>query len=124
MATVMTATLIACGDPKSQAPPIMVGFTPGFLPPVTLDTAAYAAIAATVSNDPANAGVTFGCLPAGNCGSFTPPGAGSTTPVCYLAPDTVPSGGTVTVTATSTSDTTKFVSTTINIIVGAQNPCP
>jgi len=124
-ATAMIAVHVACGTPKSQAPPIMVAFSPGFVPPASLNTGAYARVAATVTNDPANAGVTFGCLPAGNCGSFTPPAAGSTVAVCYLAPDNVPSGNTVTVTAASDSDPTRFVSATITIVnTGAPNPCP
>jgi hypothetical protein len=123
-ATVAIAFLLACGDPKSQAPAIVVAFDPSFLPPASLNTGAYAGIAADVANDNQNAGVTFSCTPAGSCGSFTPTGGGSAVPVCYLAPAQVPTGGTATVTATSVTDPTKFKSATINIVSGLPNPCP
>jgi len=122
--TAMIATLFACGDPKAQPVPIIVTFNPNYLPPATLNTGAYAGIAADVANDNKNAGVGFSCTPAEACGSFTPTGAGSTIPVCYLAPDAVPPGNTVTVTATSRTDATKSVSATITIMNGAPNPCP
>lgn len=122
-ATAMIAVHVACGTSKSQAPPIMVAFSPGFVPPASLNTGAYAGIAATVTNDPANAGVAFTCVPAGDCGSFTPAAAGSTVAVCYLAPDSVPTGNTVTVTATSDSDPTRSVSAKITIVNGAPSPC-
>jgi hypothetical protein len=124
-----TATLLALlascgGDSKSQAPPITVAFDPNFPPPAQLNTGAYAPIAAVVTNDNQNAGVNFTCTPAGACGTFTPATTGSGTPVCYLAPAEVPTGGTATVTATSVTDATKFKSATINIISGLPNPCP
>jgi hypothetical protein len=120
---VITA-LTACGDPKNQAPAIVVKFDPAFPPPTSLNTGANAGIAADVSNDNANAGVTFSCVPAGNCGSFTPPRVASAVPSCYLAPNTVPMGNTITVTATSVTDTAKSVSATITINSGAPQPCP
>jgi hypothetical protein len=122
--TAVIALLVACGEPKSQAPAIVVTFDPSFLPPASLNTGAYAGIAADVANDNQNAGVTFTCTPTGACGSFTPPGTGSATPVCYLAPAQAPVGGTTTVTATSVTDPTKFKSATINIVSGLPNPCP
>ncbi|MBZ5664619.1 MAG: hypothetical protein LAO30_08450 [Acidobacteriia bacterium] len=118
------AVLLSCGVSKSGAPAIVVTFDPGFLPPASLNTGAYAGIAADVANDNQNAGVTFACDPAGACGSFTPIGGGSAVPVCYLAPSQVPAGNTVTVTATSVTDPTKSKSATITIVSGAPNPCP
>ena len=121
----LIALLVACGgDPKSQAPPITVAFDPTFPPPASLNTGAYAGIAAVVTNDNQNAGVNFTCAPTGSCGTFTPSATGSNVPVCYLAPAQVPTGGTATVTATSVTDPTKFKSATINIVSGLPNPCP
>jgi len=100
---------------------------PDFSPPASLNTSAYAGIAADVANNTKNVGVTFSCIhdtSAGTCGSFTQPGAGSAVPVCYLAPDSVPNGNTVTVTATSVSDTTKSVSAIITILSGPGQACP
>ncbi len=120
----MTAVLVACGSQSSSPPAITIVFSQGFIPPASLNTGAYAGIAATVANDPMNGGVGFSCTPVGACGTFSLAGIPSAIPVCYLAPDSVPSGNSVTITATAESDTTKSVSATITIVNGAPNPCP
>jgi hypothetical protein len=121
---VMITALVACGTQDNPTTPITVTFSQGFVPPSSLNTDAYAGIAATVSNDPKNGGVGFSCTPVGACGTFSAGGAPSAIPVCYLAPSSVPNGNTVTITATSDSDNTKSVSATITIVNGAANPCP
>lgn len=113
--TAMIALLVACGDPKAQAPAIVVTFSTTFPPPPALSTSATAGIAAVVANDPASAGVNFTCLPAGQCGSFSPNPIASNVPTTYQAPPAVPAGNTVTVTATSVTDSTKSVLATITI---------
>jgi len=123
----LVSTLVTCGDPAYQPPPIMLAFSSGFQPPTVLNTGAYAGIAVTVTNDTKNAGVNFSCTPdqnLGDCGSFTPPSAASTDPTCYLAPASVPTGGIVTITATSATDPTKFISAQITVQNGVANPCP
>lgn len=115
---------ISCGTQDNPTPPITVAFSPGFAPPASLNTGAYAGIAVTVTNDPKNAGASFSCTPAGECGTFVGPGGNNGIPVCYLAPDAVPPGNEVTITATSITDTTKFVSGTTTILSGPPNPCP
>jgi hypothetical protein len=93
--------------------------------PAQLDTGAYVAVAAIVTNDTQNAGVKFSCTPAGTCGTFSPSSpTGSDVPVCYLAPDSVPAQNPVTLTATSVTDATKSASAMITIVSGAANPCP
>ncbi len=125
IALALAAGSVACGgDPKSQAVPIVVTFNAGNPPPASLETGAFAAIAADVANDNKNQGVSFSCTPTDACGSFTPTSAGPSVPVCYLAPDAVPAGNAVTVTATSLTDPTKSVSANITIVSGAPNPCP
>jgi len=117
--------VVACGDPAYHPPPIGLMFTPGFQPPGSMTTGAYTGIAVTVTNGPPNDGeVGFTCTPVGACGTFSPTSAPSTDPVCYLAPDSVPAGNTVTVTATSSSDNTKSISAMITIVNGPGNPCP
>jgi len=106
--------LVACGS-RYQAPAIMITFSTSFPPPSALSTGATAGIAAVVANDNANAGVNFSCLPAGQCGSFNPNPIASNVPTTYQAPPVVPPGNTVTVTATSVTDSSKFVSATITI---------
>ena len=76
---------------------------------------------ATVMNDSANKGVTWtvsgsGCSGA-TCGAVSPNSSTSGTPVVYTAPTAVPSG-TVTLTATSVSDSTKSASAAITITGG------
>jgi len=106
----VAVALIACGDPKYQPPAIVVTFSPYFPPPTALNTGTTTGIAAVVANDPKNPGVNFTCVPAGDCGSFNPAQIASNVPTCYQAPGTVPSGGTVTLIATSVSDPTKSIS--------------
>lgn len=120
--TILLATLLACGTSKSQPPLIMVQFQP--TPPTSINTGASTAIAAVVSNDTQGQGVTFSCIPVNACGTFTPSQVGSNVPTCYLAPPQVPQGNTVTVTATSISDSSKFASATITILNGAPMACP
>ncbi len=109
------AALVACGDPKYQAPAIVVAVSTGFPPPTALEISATTGIAAVVTNDPKNAGVNFSCLPAKECGTFSPNPVASNVPTTYQAPPAVPSGGSVTVTATSVTDSTKSVTATIAI---------
>ncbi len=115
VAAAMLTAVVACGDPKYQPPAIVVTFSTEFPPPTALQTGATAGIAAVVANDPANAGVNFTCVPTEQCGTFSPNPIASNVPSTYQAPATVPTGGTVTVTATSVTDTTKSVSATIAI---------
>jgi hypothetical protein len=63
LAAAMLAALMACGDPKYQPPAIVVTFDPNFPPPASLNTGAYAGIAAVVTNDTKNAGVNLSCIP-------------------------------------------------------------
>jgi len=111
----MIAVLVACGDPKYKPPAIMIAFSTSFPPPSALNTGATAGIAAVVTNDNANAGVSFSCLPAGQCGSFNPNPVASNVPTTYQAPPVVPPGNAVTATATSVTDNSKSVSATITI---------
>jgi hypothetical protein len=123
----LVSTLVTCGDPAYQPPPIALAFSPGFQPPTVLNTGASAGIAVTVTNDTKNGGVGFSCAPdqnLGDCGSFTPPSVASTVPACYLAPASVPTGGTVTITATSATDPSKSISAQITIQNGVANQCP
>jgi hypothetical protein len=55
------------------------------------------------------------CGSSGACGSFNPTTTVSGTPTTYTAPSAVPTGNTVTVTATSVTDSTKSAPATITI---------
>ena len=60
--------------------------------------------------------LSVSCASAGACGSFNSNIGLSSSPITYTAPSTIPSGGSVTVTATSAVDTTKSVSAVITIV--------
>ncbi|HXN51157.1 MAG TPA: hypothetical protein VN943_04410 [Candidatus Acidoferrum sp.] len=111
--SVSDTTKSATANVTITAPPISVAISTA--PPASMQTNATASIAATVSNDPANKGVTWSCVPSAACGSFTPAQTASGTTTTYTAPANVPSGGSVTITATSVSDTTKSATASVTI---------
>ncbi len=91
---------------------VSVIFTPPGLPS-SVQTSSHTVMSATVLNDLANAGVdwTVSCgSGSSSCGSFNPTHTATAVTTTYTAPATIPTGNTVTITATSTADPTKFVS--------------
>jgi hypothetical protein len=80
-----------------------------------------ASVSATVSNDSTHAGVAWSCAPANACGLFSPPSTASGMATIYTAPAVVPTGGQVTVTATSVTDNSKSASSTLVISGIASN---
>ena len=123
----VTLTANATSDPSQSVSvtltilpqPVVVEFSQGFLPPAGLAVGGTAQMAATVTNDPTYAGVnwTVTCGSAA-CGSFNPTVTASGSNLAatvYTAPAAIPSGGTVTVAATSVYDSTKSVSAVIQI---------
>jgi hypothetical protein len=74
---------------------------------------------ATVSNDAATKGVTWGLSGAGcsgaTCGIVAPTSSASGAAVTYTAPANIPVPATVTLTATSVTDTTKRAAATITV---------
>lgn len=99
-----------------QTPLISVAMTQ--LPPTTMITGNSAAVSATVTNDPANAGVDWvvTCASAPNCGTFSPSHTASGATTIFTAPTGVPSGKTVAVTALSTTDRSKSSTATVSIM--------
>jgi hypothetical protein len=86
-------------------------------PPSSLAVNATANVYAVVENSPSNGvadyTVTCGSTAAGACGFFA--ASDEVGAVVYTAPSAIPSGGTVTVTATAAADTTKSISAIITI---------
>jgi hypothetical protein len=89
----------------------------GTAPPASLQASGTANVSAAVINDPGNMGVTWSCAPSGSCGSFNPGSTASGVVTVYTAPATVPAGGSVTITATSVTDSTKTANQTVTISV-------
>lgn len=94
-------------------PPIAVSVTPTT---ASAQINGSVQLTATVLYDPANLGVNWtvscGSSACGSVSSHTASGAAAT----FTAPSSLPAGGTVTVTATSSADATKSASATITIV--------
>ena len=122
---VALALLSGCGNGIDSLP----GASSGALavqivqaPPAVVLAGGTAGLAANVLNDKANGGVTWSCAPANACGSFSPTTTGYQITTVYTAP-VAPANGpitpdlayTVTVTATSVTDTSQSASAIVNI---------
>lgn len=116
----ITATSVADGTKTKSAnvtitgPAITMSFTTP-LPPASLQASGTASIAATAANDPAATPVNWSCTPAGACGSFNPKATMNGATTMYTAPSAAPTGGSVTIIATSTTDPTQTKSATVMI---------
>lgn len=117
--------LLACGAQSSTPPAITVTFTPGFTPPTAMTVSEQCGVAATVANDSKNQGVTWkATCGSASCGTFTPTDASaSTVPITYTSPGVAPSGGTVTLVATSVTDPTKNATSAAIPIGGSSSGC-
>jgi len=110
----------------SSASGVSIAFSQAPFP--NLVTAGQARMSAVVSGDPSNAGVdwTVTCT-SSDCGSFNPAHtqsgdmtiSGATT--TYMAPATVPTSGTITITATATADPSQLVTATVQIALPVTN---
>ena len=111
--------LTACGGGSKTppTPPPVISVALSGTPPTSLVAAATTSLTATVSNDSSNAGVKWSVsCSASACGSFSPTSTASGAATTYTAPTVPPTNpATVTITATSVTDTTKAASTTITI---------
>ena len=117
--------LTGCTGPGSATPPPPPPPPPnGVLfvstPPTSLAVNASATLVAAatypIGSTHGSTQVTWSlaCASAGACGSFSP--SDDASGITYTAPPAIPSGGTVTVTATSVADPTKSISATIAIV--------
>jgi hypothetical protein len=94
-------------------PAITMSFTT--LPPAALQAGGTASIAATAANDPATTPVNWSCTPTGACGSFSLTSTANGAATVYTAPAAAPTGGSVTITATSATDPSKTVTAAVVI---------
>jgi len=105
-------------SPPSQTPLISIALAQ--LPPAVLPVSTSAQVSATVSNDPANAGVdwvaTCGSSNTAKCGSFNPAHTDSGAATTFLAPAGVPPHKTIAVTALSTTDHSKAAAFSVTIV--------
>src|SRR5438552_792383 len=101
VALVAVVVLSGCGGGSQQIVPPSVVVTITTAPPASLPVGGTASVAATVTNDTANAGVTWRCTPSSACGSFNPVSTASGASTTYTAPATAPAGGSAVIIATS-----------------------
>jgi len=105
--------------------PIALAFA-NELPPTSLQINMTAPLSARETNDPVNAGeIWTASCGSSECGSFNPitTDAAGNVRTTYTAPAVIPTGGTVTIRATSLTDTTKSISATLTI-TGPPPPPP
>ena len=119
-AVVLLASFVsACSSSHHQTPPPVLSIAITTAPPSSLEVSQSASVTATVSNDSASGGVdwTLSCT-SSDCGSIAPAHTDSGTSTTYTAPSVVPTGGSVTITAASTTDptTTAAANVTINAL--------
>ena len=113
-ATVLLGLASCGGGGGSDQYPISVAFSTA--PPSSLSTDTTASMAAIVSNDAADAGVNWSVTCTGSdCGSFSPTSTTNGSPTTYTPPASVPNPASVTITATSVTDSTKKVSASVTI---------
>ena len=116
--TVLTVILIvglsdcSSGSATPPPPPPVISVSISQAPPTTMLANTTASVAATVTND--SAGVNWSCTPTGSCGSFSPTQTGSGVTTTYTAPDSVQS---VTITATSVTDSSKNANAPVSVTV-------
>jgi hypothetical protein len=122
----ITATLV--GDTTQSAsakititPPQPIVLSFQGVPPASLQVNATVPLSARITNDVSSNPMVKWTVSCGGapCGSFNPISTSSQSATNYTAPSAVPPGNSVTVTATSLTDTTKSVSATINITQAA-----
>lgn len=123
---VVTLYAAATSDPSKYSSvtltilglPISVALAPA--PPASLTVNATASLKAVLTNDYLAKGVnwTVTCG-SGACGSFSPTQTASGAATTYTAPASVPTGDTVTITATSVTDPTKSASAAVTITAAA-----
>jgi hypothetical protein len=105
-------------------PPLQIIFFQS--PPNSLAVNATTNLSVTISNDPGTAGAdwTVTCGNAGACGSFNLTHTASGVQTTYTAPSSVPTGNTVTIKATATSNPNPLVSAQVTITSVALPTCP
>lgn len=118
-----TVTVTASGGGLSVSatitivPPIPISVSFFAAPPVSMETGGSYAMSASIANDVSDKPEVNWSVSCGSasCGSFSSTATQDEQQTTYTAPAAIPSGGTVTVTATSATDPTKSVSATLAI---------
>lgn len=123
--------IAGCGGDGGSNPPPSISISISPQPPDSVDAGKTASLTAIVSNDNANAGVAWSvACGSAHCGAFSAAKTASGAATVYTAPATVPSPASITITASSVTDSTKTAVATITIsapgapITVSLNPAP
>src|SRR5215469_12501322 len=110
------STSPARSESSAQTPVISIALTQS--PPAAMPVTTSAQVSATVTNDPANAGVDWiaTCGSAANCGNFSPAHTASGAATTFTAPPAVPAQKTIAVTALSTTDHSKVSAFSVTVL--------
>jgi len=124
VAILASAILSGCGNGYDSPP----GSSTGSLqvqmvqaPPTGMVAGSSVGVVANVLYDPKNGGVTWSCAPADSCGTFNPTSTAYNVGTYYTAPTNLNGpvtpnlGHTVTITATSVTDSSQSVSSTVAV---------
>jgi hypothetical protein len=104
------------GSGSSPNPPASISVSLSPAPPASIDTGSATSLTATVTNDDAQGGVTWKVTcGSASCGSFSAGSTASGAATKFTAPAAAPNPASVTITATSVTDTTKSAAATITI---------
>jgi hypothetical protein len=115
LALILATSISACGSSsKKTTPPADITVAVTTPPPATLTVNGTASVAATVTNDTANAGVDWSCTPSATCGAFSPTHTDSAATTVFTASATA---GAIVITAAST--TTPTIAATADVTVNA-----
>ena len=118
---ILAGAVLACGCGGGSAAPPTIQVTLSTMPPSSLAVNGTATVAATVTNDSAMAGVNWSCMPAGSCGFFNPTSTASGASSTYTAPAAPPSGGKVTIVASSVTLASQSANTQVTITAPPSN---
>ena len=118
---VAIVALSGCGGVVQQPGSTSIIVMMTTMPASSLPAGGTASVAATVSNDTANAGVSWSCTPSATCGSFNPVSTASGASTTYTAPSSAPAGGQVVIMASSMTDSTKRANASVMITGTSSN---
>src|SRR6202158_5381024 len=115
LSLVAIVALSGCGGVSQLPGPTSIIVTMITPPPSSLPAGGTASVAATVSNDTANAGVNWSCTPSATCAPFNPVSTASGASTTYTAPSAAPAGGQVVIMASSMTDSSKRANASVMI---------
>jgi hypothetical protein len=113
--------LSACGKGATIVPSTQTIVSLTQVPPSPFPLGQVAQVIATVANDPSQMGVNWSVsCESSSCGSFSPTHTLSGQPSFYTAPNAVPNGNSVNITATSVYNPAQHVTVTIVLTTSSQ----